>query len=160
MIFILITLFIDVLGLGLIIPILPELIKSFVGGDAALAGRYFGVIASVYALMQFFFASVLGALSDRFGRRPVILLSMFGLGVDYLIQGFARTIFWLFVGRVIAGIMGASFTTANAYIADVSTPETRAKISGSSASPSASASSLARPWAACSAASASGCLSS
>ena len=127
MIFILITLFIDVLGLGLIIPILPELIKQFVGGDAALAGRYFGVIASVYALMQFFFAPVLGALSDRFGRRPVILLSLFGLGVDYLIQGFAPTIGWLFVGRVVAGIMGASFTTANAYIADVSTPETRAQ---------------------------------
>ena len=127
MIFILITLFIDILGIGIIIPILPELIREFVGGNTALAGRYFGIIAAVYALMQFFFAPILGALSDRFGRRPVILISLFGLGVDYIIQGFAPNLFWLFVGRIIAGIMGASFTTANAYIADVSTPKNRAQ---------------------------------
>lgn len=127
MVFILITLFIDILGLGIIIPILPELIKEFVGGTTASAGLYYGVIASVYALMQFFFAPILGGLSDRFGRRPVILISLFGLGVDYLIQGFAPTLGWLFVGRIVAGIMGASFTTANAYIADISTEETRAQ---------------------------------
>ena len=127
MVFILITLFIDILGLGIIIPILPELIKEFVGGTTTVAGRYYGIIASIYALMQFFFAPVLGALSDRFGRRPVILISLFGLGVDYLIQGFAPSIRWLFLGRIVAGIMGASFTTANAYIADISTPKTRAQ---------------------------------
>ena len=91
------------------------------------AGRYVGVIAATYALMQFLFAPILGALSDRFGRRPVILVSLFGLGIDFLIQGFAPSIWWLFVGRVLAGIMGANFTTANAYIADVSTDETRAR---------------------------------
>lgn len=127
MIFILVNLFIDALGIGIIIPILPELIKEFVGGSTALAGRYFGIIASVYALMQFFFAPILGGLSDRFGRRPVLLGSLFGLGVDYLIKGFAPNLAWLFIGRIIAGIMGASLTTANAYIADVSSKETRAQ---------------------------------
>jgi MFS transporter, DHA1 family, tetracycline resistance protein len=126
-IFILITLFIDILGIGIIIPVLPELIKEFTGGDAAQAGRYFGGIAAAYALMQFIFAPVLGALSDRFGRRPVILLSLLGLGIDYIILGFAPSIGWLFLGRVIAGIMGASFTAANAYIADISTAENRAQ---------------------------------
>ncbi len=125
--FILITIFIDVLGIGIIIPILPELIKQFVGGDASLASRYVGVISASYAIMQFFFAPVLGALSDRFGRRKVILISLFGLSIDYLIQGFAPTVGWLFLGRVIAGIMGASFTTANAYIADISTARNRAQ---------------------------------
>ena len=90
-------------------------------------GRWVGAISSVYALAQFVFAPVLGALSDRFGRRPVILMSLFGLGVDYLIMGFAPTLGWLFVGRTIAGVMGASYTTANAYIADVSTPANRAQ---------------------------------
>ena len=127
MAFILITLFIDVLGIGVIVPVLPELVKELVGGGVATAGRYVGVIAASYALMQFFFAPLLGALSDRFGRRPIILVSLFGLGIDYLIQGFAPNIAWLFFGRVLAGIMGASFTTANAYIADVSEPENRAR---------------------------------
>ncbi len=127
MIFILVTLFIDILGIGIIIPVLPELIKEFVGGDIALAGRYVGVIGASYALMQFFCAPILGALSDRFGRRPVLLVALFGLGIDYLIQGFAPTVGWLFLGRLIAGVMGASITTANAYIADVSTPENRAR---------------------------------
>lgn len=127
MAFILVTLFIDILGIGIIIPVLPELVKHFVGGSAALAGRYVGVIAASYATMQFFFAPVLGALSDRFGRRPILLASLFGLGIDYLIQGFAPTIWWLFAGRLVAGVMGASFTTANAYIADVSEPGDRAR---------------------------------
>ena len=127
MIFILITLFIDILGLGLIIPILPGLIVEFMGGDSASAARFYGLIAAVYALMQFFFAPLLGALSDRFGRRPVLLVSLFGLGVDYLILAFAPNLTWLVVGRVVAGIAGSSITTANAYIADVSTPETRAQ---------------------------------
>lgn len=127
MIFILITLFLDVLGLGIIIPILPELIKHFVGGNESLAASYFGPLAAAYALMQFVFAPILGALSDRFGRRPIILIALFGLALDYLIQGFAPNIIWLFVGRILAGVMGASFTAANAYIADISSPENRAR---------------------------------
>ena len=127
MIFIFVTMFIDILGLAIIIPILPELIGELLNRDASTTGRYLGVIVSVYALMQFLFAPVLGALSDRFGRRPIILISLFGFGVDYLIQGWAPSIGWLFVGRFIAGVMGASITTANAYIADVSTPDTRAR---------------------------------
>ena len=127
MIFILITVFIDVLGIGIIIPILPELIKEFAGGSTTVAGRWFGVLAATYAVTQFFFAPLLGALSDRVGRRPVILISLFGLGIDYIIMGFAPSIAWLFVGRLLAGVMGASITTANAYIADVSGPENRAR---------------------------------
>ena len=127
MIFILITVFIDVLGIGIIIPILPELIKDFAGGSTTLAGRWFGVLAATYAVTQFFFAPLLGAISDRVGRRPVILISLFGLGIDYIIMGFAPSIAWLFVGRLFAGVMGASITTANAYIADVSGPENRAR---------------------------------
>ncbi|QDV64254.1 TCR/Tet family MFS transporter [Crateriforma conspicua] len=125
--FILLTLFIDILGIGIIIPVLPEVVEAFVGGDTSRAGIYVGVIAASYSLMQFIFAPIIGALSDRFGRRPVLLGSMFGLGIDFLIQGFAPTIAWLFAGRVLAGIMGASITTANAYIADVSDDENRAR---------------------------------
>ncbi len=127
MVFIFVTMFIDILGLAIIVPILPDLIGELVGRDASSTGRYLGVIVAVYALMQFLFAPVLGALSDRFGRRPIILFSLFGFGIDYLIQGWAPSIGWLFVGRFIAGVMGASITTANAYIADVSTPDTRAR---------------------------------
>ncbi len=126
-IFILVTVFIDVLGIGIIIPILPELIKDFAGGSTALAGRWVGVLAASYALMQFVFAPLLGAVSDRVGRRPVILISLFGLGIDYIVMGFAPSLGWLFAGRLVAGIMGASITTANAYIADVSRPEDRAR---------------------------------
>jgi DHA1 family tetracycline resistance protein-like MFS transporter len=134
MVFILITLFIDILGIGIIIPVLPELIKEFVreagtgaGKVDSIAGLYVGIIAASYSLMQFLCAPIMGALSDRFGRRPVILAALFGLGVDFLIQGLAPTVGWLFVGRIFAGMMGASFTTANAYIADVSTPDNRAR---------------------------------
>ncbi len=136
MVFILITLFLDILGIGIIIPVLPELIKDFVrqsaSGDVltnidSTAGLYVGIIGASYSLMQFLFAPILGALSDRFGRRPILLLALLGLGTDYLIQGLAPNIAWLFVGRIVAGIMGASITTANAYIADVSTPENRAR---------------------------------
>ena len=126
-IFVLVTVFIDVLGIGIIIPILPELIKEFAGGSTPTAGRWFGILASTYALMQFLFAPLLGALSDRVGRRPVILISLFGLGIDYLIMAWAPSLGWLFAGRLVAGVMGASFTTANAYIADVSKPEDRAR---------------------------------
>ena len=127
LVFVLITLFIDILGIGIIIPVLPELVKEFVGDSTALAGWYVGIIGATYALMQFLCAPIMGALSDRFGRRPIILASLFGLGIDFLIQGLAPTIGWLFLGRLVAGMMGASITTVNAYIADVSTPETRAR---------------------------------
>ena len=127
MTFILVTMFIDILGIGIVIPVIPELVKHFVGGDIKSAGWYVGIISASYSLTQFLFAPILGALSDRFGRRPVLLASLFGLGIDFIIQGFAPSIMWLFVGRLIAGIMGASFTTAHAYIADVSTPENRAQ---------------------------------
>lgn len=126
-IFILVTVFIDVLGIGIIIPILPEMIREFVGGSTSEAGRWYGLLAMAYALAQFVCAPLLGALSDRVGRRPVILVSLFGLGADYLIMGFAPSIGWLFAGRIVAGVMGANFTTANAYIADVSAPEERAR---------------------------------
>ncbi len=127
MAFILITLFLDILGLGIIIPVLPELVTDFLDGDASRAAAWFGAIASSFALMQFFFAPVLGALSDRFGRRPVILISLFGFGVNYLLLAFAPSLLWLFVARILSGITGASMTTANAYIADISTDETRAR---------------------------------
>lgn len=125
--FILFTLFIDVLGIGIVIPVLPELVKELIGGEISEAGVYFSVIMASYALMQFFFAPLIGACSDRFGRRPVLLASMFGFSVNFLIQALAPTVWWLLLGRVVAGISGASFTTANAYIADISTSETRAR---------------------------------
>ena len=125
--FILVTLLIDILGIGIVIPVLPGLVKQFVGGDTSTAGFYVGTIAATYSLMQFIFAPIIGALSDRFGRRPVLLASLFGLGIDYLIQGFAPSLLWLFIGRLIAGIMGASYTAANAYIADVSNEINRAR---------------------------------
>lgn len=127
LIFIFATLLIDILGIGLVIPVLPELVKDFVAGDVTAAGRWYGILAAVYAAMQFLFAPVLGALSDRFGRRPVLLISLFGLGVDYVIMGLAPSLWWLFAARVFSGIMGASITTGNAYIADISTPENRAR---------------------------------
>lgn len=132
--FILLTLFIDILGIGIVIPVLPELVKDFLLQEGvhpdevtSVASWYVGMISASYALMQFFFAPILGALSDRFGRRPIILGSLFGLGVDYVIQGFAPSVWWLFVGRSLAGILGGSFSAANAYIADVSTPENRSR---------------------------------
>lgn len=125
--FIFITLLIDVTGLGIIIPVLPNLIQELTGGTLSEASMYGGWLLFAYALMQFVCAPIMGGLSDRYGRRPVLLASLFGFGIDYIFLAFAPTLAWLFVGRVIAGIMGASFTTASAYIADVSTPETRAQ---------------------------------
>ncbi|MEM6363662.1 MAG: TCR/Tet family MFS transporter [Planctomycetota bacterium] len=127
MAFILLTLLIDILAIGIIVPVLPELVKEFVGGNDAMAGWYVGIIGAIYSLMQFFFAPILGSLSDRFGRRPVILASLFGLGVDFIVTALAPTIAWLFFGRLIAGVMGASISTSNAYIADISTEENRAR---------------------------------
>lgn len=125
--FILVTLFLDILGFGLIIPILPNLVKEFVGGDPGEAAVYSGWLISAYAVMQFICSPIMGSLSDRFGRRPVLLASNFGQGLDFLLMGFAPSLGWLLVGRLIAGVTGASFGTATAYIADVSPPEKRAQ---------------------------------
>jgi DHA1 family tetracycline resistance protein-like MFS transporter len=116
----------DVLALGIIIPVLPKLVESFLGGDTATAAEMFGLFGTVWALMQFIFSPVLGALSDQYGRRRVILISCFGLGVDYIFMASAPTLWLLFIGRIISGITGASFTAAGAYIADVTPPEKRA----------------------------------
>ncbi len=124
--FIFATLLIDVIGLGIIIPVFPKLIEHLIHGNLSDASRYAGLLTIAYAVMQFGFAPLIGNLSDRFGRRPVLLLSLLGFGVDYLFLAFAPTIGWLFIGRIIAGITGASFTTATAYIADISEPEKRA----------------------------------
>ena len=129
-VFIFITVVLDVLAMGIIIPVLPRLIIDFLHGDTARGAEMFGVFGTVWALMQFFCSPIIGMLSDRFGRRKVILLSNFGLGLDYLVMALAPTIGWLFVGRVISGITGASFTTAGAYIADVTPKEKRASSYG------------------------------
>jgi len=125
--FIFVALFLDVLGLGLVAPVLPKLIGSFQGVDLSLASSFYGLLIASYALMSFTFASALGSLSDRFGRRPVILLSVLGLGLDYVIIALAPTLAWLVVGRILAGIFGAIETTAFAYVADVSPPDKRAQ---------------------------------
>jgi len=124
--FIFVTLLVDVIGFGIIIPVLPQLIQHLIHGTISEAAPYAGWLAFAYAFMQFIFSPFIENLSDRFGRRPVLLSSLLGFGVDYLFLAFAPTVWWLFVGRVIAGITGASFTTASAYIADISTPEKRA----------------------------------
>jgi DHA1 family tetracycline resistance protein-like MFS transporter len=124
--FIFVTIFIDVLGLGIIIPILPKLLEQLAHVDISMASQYSGYLTFTYASMQFLFAPVLGNLSDRYGRRPVLLFSLLGFGIDYLFMAFAPSIIWLFVGRFIAGIAGASTTTATAYIADVSEGSKRA----------------------------------
>jgi len=124
--FVLVTVTLDMLALGLIIPVLPKLILNFLGGRMASAAWWQGCFGGAFALMQFVFAPVLGVLSDRFGRRPIILASNLGLGVDYFVMALAPSIGWLFLGRIIAGITAASISTAMAYIADVVTPEKRA----------------------------------
>ncbi|HPQ97913.1 MAG TPA: TCR/Tet family MFS transporter [Saprospiraceae bacterium] len=124
--FIFVTLLIDVIGFGIIIPVLPSLISSMLDIPVNEASRYGGMLTAMYAVMQFIFAPILGNLSDKYGRRPVLLISLFGFFLDYLILGFAPSFYWLFVGRTLAGITGASFTTAAAYIADISTKENRA----------------------------------
>lgn len=125
--FIFITILIDCTSFGIIIPVLPDLIMGLTGctvDEASVLGGYLGV---AYALMQFVFAPILGNLSDRYGRRPVLLISLLGLGIDFLLSALAPTLSWLFLGRAMAGLCGASFTTASAYIADISTPEKRAQ---------------------------------
>jgi DHA1 family tetracycline resistance protein-like MFS transporter len=125
--FIFVTLLLDVIGFGIIIPVFPKLISELIHGDLSQASLYGGWLMFAFSVTQFFFSPVLGNLSDRYGRRPVLLISLFGFGLDYLFLALAPTIGWLFLGRVIAGITGASMTTASAYIADISTPEKRAQ---------------------------------
>lgn len=130
LVFIFVTVLIDVLSFGLIIPVLPHLVEQFVGGDVVGAAYWVGVFGTVFAAIQFVSLPVQGALSDRFGRRPVILLSCLGLGLDFVFMALANSLPWLFVGRVISGIASASFTTANAYVADVTPPDKRARSYG------------------------------
>ncbi|WP_396162373.1 TCR/Tet family MFS transporter [Flavobacterium sp.] len=125
--FIFITVLLDVIGWGIIIPVVPNLIKELINGDISEAAKYGGWLTFAYAITQFIFAPVIGNLSDKYGRRPVLLISLFGFSLDFLLLAYAPTIIWLFIGRILSGITGASFTTASAYIADVSTNENRAK---------------------------------
>jgi MFS transporter, DHA1 family, tetracycline resistance protein len=130
LVFIFFTIVLDMLAVGMIIPVLPKLVATFLGGDTAKAARIYGIFGTVWALMQFVFSPLLGTMSDRFGRRPIVLLSNFGLGLDYILMALAPTLSWLFVGRVISGITAASVPAANAYIADVTPDEKRAKAFG------------------------------
>ncbi|PJJ98931.1 tetracycline resistance MFS efflux pump [Lysobacteraceae bacterium NML03-0222] len=124
--FIFITVLIDVLAIGLIVPVLPQLVAQFVGGDTSAAARWVGTFGMIFAVIQFFSAPLLGALSDRFGRRRVILISCLGLGLDFILMALAPSLVWLLVARIISAVASASFSTANAYIADVTPPEKRA----------------------------------
>jgi len=124
--FIFITITLDMLALGIIVPVLPKLIVAFEGGDVAHAARIVGVFGFAWSAMQFLASPVVGAMSDRFGRRPIVLLSNFGLGLDYLVMAMAPSVAWLFAGRIISGITSSSFPTASAYVADVTPPEQRA----------------------------------
>jgi len=124
--FIFVTVVIDVLAMGIVIPVLPRLVEAFEGGDTARAAETFGVFGTAWGLMQFIFMPLIGALSDHYGRRPVILISCFGLGIDFFVMALAPTLGWLFVGRIVSGITASGFATAFAYIADVTPPEKRA----------------------------------
>ena len=127
--FILVTVFLDVLGIGLIVPVLPQLIGHFTSSFQSQS-LWFGILSAIYGTMQFFFAPLLGALSDRFGRRPVLLLSVFGLAVNFLIMATAQSLGLLLAGRVLGGMTASSFSVAGAYIADVTAPEDRSRKMG------------------------------
>ena len=127
LLFIFITIFIDIPGLGIIIPVIPALITDLIDGSISEAAKYSGWLMFSYATLQFLFAPILGGLSDQYGRRSIILLSLLGFGINYMVMAIAPTITWLFIGRIFQGIMGASLTTASAYIADISTPEEKAQ---------------------------------
>src|SRR2546423_14536246 len=129
-VFIFITVTLDMLALGLIMPVLPKLVLNFLGGDTPNAAKVFGIFGTIFALMQFLFSPMLGVLSDQVGRRPVVLLSNLGLGLDYIVMALAPTIGWLFLGRIISGITTSSIPTAMAYIADVTPKEKRAEAFG------------------------------
>ncbi|PIB28735.1 tetracycline resistance MFS efflux pump [Maribacter sp. 4U21] len=127
LLFIFITILVDVIGIGIILPIIPDLIMELTGEGTAMAVIYGMWLTTAFAGMQFLFSPVLGEISDRFGRRPILLIALLGLSIDYVIHAWAPTITWLFLGRFLAGITGASFTVASAYIADISTKEEKAK---------------------------------
>ena len=129
-IFIFITVVLDMLTFGIVIPVLPKLVERFMAGDTPRAAEMFGWMVTLWALMQFVASPLLGALSDRFGRRPVILLSCFGLGLDFILMALAPTLAWLFLARAVSGVTASSFTTAGAYVADVTPPEKRAAAFG------------------------------
>ena len=126
LVFIFSIVLLDVIALGIIIPVLPKIVESMLGGDTPRAAELYGLFGTDWALMQFVLSPLLGALSDRFGRRPVLLISMLGLGLDYILMALAPTLAWLFVGRIISGITSASFSTAYAYITDITPSEKRA----------------------------------
>jgi DHA1 family tetracycline resistance protein-like MFS transporter len=128
--FVFITVFLDMVGIGLIWPVMPRLIEDVSGSDLAGASAWNGWLFVAYGLTQFLFGPAIGNLSDAYGRRPVLLLSVFGLAVDYVLMALAPNLIWLFIGRLFAGICGASYTTANAYLADITKPEERAKVFG------------------------------
>jgi DHA1 family tetracycline resistance protein-like MFS transporter len=128
--FIFLTIVLDMLALGMIAPVLPRLIASFMAGSASSSARMLGYFGTVFAVMNFFFSPVLGSLSDRFGRRPVVLLSNFGLGLDYLLMAWAPALGWLFVGRIVSGLTASSVPTGMAYMTDVTPPEKRAGVFG------------------------------
>ena len=129
-IFIFVTIVLDMLAMGVIIPVLPKFIEGFLNGDTAKAAEMIGVFGTVWALMQFFFSPILGVLSDKVGRRPVVLISNFGLGLDYFFMAYAPNLAWLFVGRIISGITSASISVASSYIADVTPEEKRSQAYG------------------------------
>src|SRR5437660_8114410 len=129
--FIFVTVLIDMLAFGMIIPVLPLLVQNFVGGDAARAAQMYGVFGTAWALMQFIFSPVQGSLSDHFGRRTVILISCAGLGLDFILMALAPNLWWLLLGRVISGITAASFSTAGAYISEVTHDDKRVERFGS-----------------------------
>jgi DHA1 family tetracycline resistance protein-like MFS transporter len=128
--FIFVTVLIDILSFGVLIPVLPGLVREFTGGDFALAAKWVGIFGTLFAAIQFISSPIQGTLSDRFGRRPVILLSCFGLGMDFVLMAMSQSLAWLLLARCFSGALSASFTTANAYIADVTAPEKRARAYG------------------------------
>src|SRR5438477_11689676 len=129
-IFIFVTVVLDMLALGLVAPVLPKLVLGFLNNDMKRAADWNGIFLTVFAAMQFFFSPIIGVLSDRIGRRPVLLLSSLGLGLDYIVMALAPTVGWLFLGRLLSGVTSASITTANAYISDVTPVEKRARAFG------------------------------
>ncbi|MEN9973573.1 MAG: hypothetical protein RIS20_1920 [Bacteroidota bacterium] len=127
LLFILVTICLDSIGLGIIIPSFPTLVSETANVPISQASQYFGWVMGAYAFMQFLFSPLIGNLSDRFGRRPILLISVLGMSLDYLVMYFAPDLWWLVIGRAVSGIFGASFTSASAYIADISTPDKRAQ---------------------------------
>eukprot|EP01042_Synura_sphagnicola_P012592 gene12592-16016_t len=129
-VFILVTVFLDMLSIGIMIPVLPKLVESFLKGSVSAAGLWMGIFGACWGLAQFIFSPIQGGLSDSIGRRPVVLASNLGSGIDYLLMAVAPNLWWLLIGRIISGITAASISTAYAYMSDVTAPENRAKVYG------------------------------